>query len=366
MKDHMDRKLIAQIRENLKQKSIDELLEIWKQNDKEQYSEEAFQVIGQLIVAHGVNLPAQQIADVDITDQYKKREMSEDELIQIVTEDYRSYSLEEINGYVQELKKRDYKFDKEVLEDIDEYFKISNLSDDELIEIAVNRWNYPASLVESVDKLLAQKGIEIDLADFEANTRRAKIITREGIMSEKQESGSNFITPGGAGIAAICFFMPWVKACGQSVSGAQMGGIFWVVFLAAVAIVGAFFFFRSQNEVEKTKPVAIVGSLLGIGILLWKYSEARKQLGGMIDFEFGSIGTVVGLVASLLGATFLESTGKAGASSSATVGQRSQTTERSYTAQSLKPTMSVCPNCSKAYDGDLKGQYCEDCGSLIT
>lgn len=360
----MDQKLIAQIREKLKQKSIDELCEIWKQNDKEQYSEEAFAVIKQLIVSRGSDLPIQQIAEENINGGYKKSNFSDDELIRIVTEDYSSYSHEEINGYVQELKNRDYNFDNDVLEEIEEYFRVADLSDDELIEIVTHRWNHPASLVESADKLLAQKGLEIDVADFDANTKRTKIITREGVMSEKEESGSSFITPGGAGIAAICFFMPWVKACGQSVSGAQMGGVFWVVFFAAVAIVGAFFFFRSQNEVEKTKPVAIIGSIISILILVVKYQEARKQLGGMIDFEIGAIGTVAGFAAAIIGVAFIESskTNTARAYSS----QRSQSSGPSYSAQTVAAAMTVCPNCSKAYDGDLKGQYCEECGTMIT
>lgn len=191
-----------------------------------------------------------------------------------------------------------------------------------------------------------------------------KVEGAELSANEPQESGSSFITPGGAGIAAICFFMPWVKACGQSVSGAQMGGVFWVVFFAAVAIVGAFFFFKSQNEVEKTKPVAIIGSIISFLILIVKYSEARKQLGPMMDFEIGAIGTMVGFAAAIIGVAFIEpSTSNAAPAYS---DQRSQSSGQSYSTQTVTASMSVCPNCSKAYDGDLKGQYCEECGGMIT
>lgn len=185
-------------------------------------------------------------------------------------------------------------------------------------------------------------------------------------MSEKKESGSNFITPGGAGIAAICFFMPWVKACGQSVSGDKMGGIFWVVFFAAIAIVGAFFFFRSKNEVEKTKPVAIIASIISLLILIVKYLEARKQLGGIIDFEIGAIGTVVGFALSIIGVAFIEPSKMDNTDRAYSSSQQDQSSELAYSAQAVPVSMTECPNCGKAYDGDLRGQYCEECGTMMT
>lgn len=45
----MDEKLIEQIRENIKSKSTEELLKIWKENDREQYSEEAFEAVKQIL-----------------------------------------------------------------------------------------------------------------------------------------------------------------------------------------------------------------------------------------------------------------------------------------------------------------------------
>jgi uncharacterized membrane protein YgcG len=55
----MIEKLGAQIRENMETKSTEELLGIWKENDREQWSEEAFEAIKQLLLERGETLPDQ-------------------------------------------------------------------------------------------------------------------------------------------------------------------------------------------------------------------------------------------------------------------------------------------------------------------
>ena len=49
------------------------------------------------------------------------------------------------------------------------------------------------------------------------------------------------LSPAGAGIALICFFLPWGRfSCvglHKSVSGADLGGSFWLVFWAALVLV---------------------------------------------------------------------------------------------------------------------------------
>ncbi len=185
-------------------------------------------------------------------------------------------------------------------------------------------------------------------------------------MSEKKDNAANFITPGGAGLAAICFFLPWIRGCDKTMSGADMGGAFWLVFLAAIAILAAFFIFRSNNEEEKTKPVAIICSLLGIGVLLWKYVEVKNQfreLSAFIQIEIGAYGTVIGLAAALFGAAFLEESGPSNIPMSS---QADQSTGQSYTDPPQIVSKSVCPNCNKVYDGDIEGQYCEECGTMLT
>lgn len=146
-----------------------------------------------------------------------------------------------------------------------------------------------------------------------------------------------WLTPAGAGIALVCFFLPWVEfSCGdmkQNISGSQMGGIFWVVFGAALLCLLAFFYFKNSGEVERAKPVVILGALVGLGILLYKYFDFKSgaqtgmqglsQLSQMPNFQstfgqqqmpdigfhikYGGIGTIVGLALSLLGGFMLGS-----------------------------------------------------------
>ncbi len=134
-------------------------------------------------------------------------------------------------------------------------------------------------------------------------------------MEQKQKDNKRFISPGGAGLAAICFFLPWLKACGQDVSGIQIANqgesALWLVLLSAIAIVVAFFIYDGQNNLKKLKPIVISGAGISLLILLLKYSSLKKQaggMGGMFEIEFGSIGTVLGFIASLVGIQFLEET----------------------------------------------------------
>ncbi|NCO68443.1 MAG: hypothetical protein COY75_01580 [Nitrospirae bacterium CG_4_10_14_0_8_um_filter_41_23] len=55
----MNLKLIQQIHSNMESKSTEELLKIWEGNNKEQYSEEAFEAIKQLLIERGAALPPQ-------------------------------------------------------------------------------------------------------------------------------------------------------------------------------------------------------------------------------------------------------------------------------------------------------------------
>ncbi|NLI16991.1 MAG: hypothetical protein GX409_11960 [candidate division Zixibacteria bacterium] len=141
-----------------------------------------------------------------------------------------------------------------------------------------------------------------------------------------------WLTPAGAGIALVCFFLPWVEfSCGemkQSISGSEIGGIFWVVFAAAALCFLAFFYFKNSDEVERARPIIILGSLVGLGILLYKYFDFKSgaqtglqglsQLSQMQGFQsqfgaqaqlpqmgfhikYGGIGTIIGFVLLLLG-----------------------------------------------------------------
>jgi hypothetical protein len=55
----VDERLVHQIRENMELMGTEELLKIWETNDKEEYSEEAFEAIRELLKGRGEPLPQQ-------------------------------------------------------------------------------------------------------------------------------------------------------------------------------------------------------------------------------------------------------------------------------------------------------------------
>jgi uncharacterized membrane protein len=139
-------------------------------------------------------------------------------------------------------------------------------------------------------------------------------------MSENKEDKKAFLTPAGAIIALICFFLPWVKvSCAgriRNVSGAEVGGIFWLVFVAALAIIVAFFYFRSKKQLEKSMPIAILGSIVALAIMFIRYSSLScgqksvlaKAGSKVIDctIQVGAIGTIIGFILAIAGSVFLK------------------------------------------------------------
>jgi amino acid transporter len=151
------------------------------------------------------------------------------------------------------------------------------------------------------------------------------------------DNKKSWLTPTGAGIALICFFLPWIEfSCGdikKSISGAELGGIFWVVCGAAVLSLLAYFYFKNSSELGRAKPVVILSALMAMTILIYKYFdfksgtqnglEGLSQLSQMPNFQsnsgepmkipemafslrFGGYGTIVGFMMTLIGGFFLE------------------------------------------------------------
>lgn len=55
----MNMKMVEDIRRNLGDKSSDELIQIWKENDHERWSGDAFEAIKQILTERGLTIPAQ-------------------------------------------------------------------------------------------------------------------------------------------------------------------------------------------------------------------------------------------------------------------------------------------------------------------
>lgn len=143
-------------------------------------------------------------------------------------------------------------------------------------------------------------------------------------MNIRRENRRVFITPAGAAIAAICFFLPWVEfSCDgrtrNTASGADMAhndGFCWIFFAATLVILAAFFL-RAQRQTSKARPIVILSALLSLGILIYKYIEFSKgvQLLGRtytpqelgLSIRFGGVGTFAGFVLVLIGSAFLTS-----------------------------------------------------------
>lgn len=131
-------------------------------------------------------------------------------------------------------------------------------------------------------------------------------------MHQNEKDSKRFLTPGGAGLAAICFFLPWIRACGQDFSGSQIASKgsaeLWLILIAAIAILGSFFVFDGQNNLRKIKPVVIAGAIVSLLIILIKIAQLQKQGSGMFEIQFGLYGTCLGFISSLFGIPFLEDT----------------------------------------------------------
>jgi len=133
----------------------------------------------------------------------------------------------------------------------------------------------------------------------------------------------SFITPAGAAMVIICFFLPWVQfSCGpytQSVTGLDVASrgdsTLWLVLFAAVAALGAYFFFKAQHRVAKSKPFVIICSLVGLAVMLYKsieFSSGQQTVFGRItprdlglSPQVGALGTFLGYLLTLAGAATL-------------------------------------------------------------
>ena len=123
------------------------------------------------------------------------------------------------------------------------------------------------------------------------------------------------ISPAGAVLAALCFFLPWGRfSCAgisRTMTGAQIGGVFWIAFAAALAIplvIGASFLFRRLAWAR----LAVAGlALLGLAILLveqLRFSHGQGTGFGHVrasdvgvQLRLGGAGTLLGLLIALAG-----------------------------------------------------------------
>ncbi len=145
-------------------------------------------------------------------------------------------------------------------------------------------------------------------------------LTQKLIVSVDKEDKRIFLTPAGAMIALICFFLPWVKvSCGRttrSLSGPDIGGIFWLVLIATLVMMAAFFFFRKKNQPEKSRYVAIVGSVIALAAIYIKYISVAYGQNSLLvkagtkvvrfNVQIGAIGAILGFILILIGEVYIK------------------------------------------------------------
>ncbi|GEM_PF-1674334 len=166
------------------------------------------------------------------------------------------------------------------------------------------------------------------------NTFAFQTHQQEENVSETQTSSSGlsmFISPTGAGIAAVCFFLPWLEvSCNvvnthsKYVSGADLtkaDGSLWLLLFAALTIIGAFAVCKLQNRVWKSRIVILIISIIALGYMLIKAVAVQSELNRMPNFggfnpvqikpQIGLLGIIFGFIASLIGCAFLSKTSTA-------------------------------------------------------
>jgi hypothetical protein len=68
----MEKEIVEFAKENLKHETTKELLKIWVKNNRDEYSEESFEAIKQILLSRGVEVPNQNVKDKMIDKEKKK------------------------------------------------------------------------------------------------------------------------------------------------------------------------------------------------------------------------------------------------------------------------------------------------------
>lgn len=139
------------------------------------------------------------------------------------------------------------------------------------------------------------------------------------MASSRKPSSHELISPTGAGIIIICFFLPWLRvSCGAKkiiLRGSDMGGALYIVLGAAILMILAFAILKLLGQTHFSRYIFCGGSLLAAGTIAYKYITVALNPNipfyvpeKMVGFELrpGAYGIILGLVLSGLGALLLE------------------------------------------------------------
>lgn len=124
-----------------------------------------------------------------------------------------------------------------------------------------------------------------------------------------------WLTPSGAVVMGVCFFLPWARfSCSGwnfSVSGADLGGALWLLPVAAVIILAAFFALKGRKREQISLLITLLATVIAVIALSWKLisiATGPKPAFGLIKphdvgfrLDLGGIGVVLGLVGVIFG-----------------------------------------------------------------
>lgn len=81
-----------------------------------------------------------------------------------------------------------------------------------------------------------------------------------------------FLTPVGGALIAVCFFLPWIKiSClgTNTYSGAEFGGVYWILFGTGILIVAAHAFLRLLKRPELMAKFVAFASIISAAVIIY-------------------------------------------------------------------------------------------------
>lgn len=115
-----------------------------------------------------------------------------------------------------------------------------------------------------------------------------------------------FLSAIGGGMALLGFFMPWVACPAGQLSGANLGGVLWLVCFGAVGILGTFLHFYSSGALGKARRPIQICSIGAIAIMLLQWLRfVLSDDSELFRLQFGSFFTLLGFGVAIFGTTHL-------------------------------------------------------------
>lgn len=148
------------------------------------------------------------------------------------------------------------------------------------------------------------------------------LVTKQPVKQVASNNSASFISPSGAALVVICFFLPWLEwsACGisKTATGAELSqfdGSFLLYPLAGIISIAAYFICKSQKKIWKARPFIIISSVLGLLLLFYKVSSipsspdifGQRITAADLGFkpQIGAIGTIIGFILAIIGCAFM-------------------------------------------------------------